>query len=438
MSDYKLVDLDSVKEQADLLALAERDTRLKKVGKEYKGPCPMPGCTCDDDGFSVQPSKKTWVCRHCTGGKYRSVIDYIALRDGLDPHNREQLTEICRRAMGGEVPTKAGRPVRRVRHQLQVSKAPASDWQAAGRAFVDACESALWSPVGVRALAYLREKRGLKDATIRRYRLGYNPETSWVDPATWGTPGGDLRKIWLPRGMVIPCFVRGRLWYVKIRQPAGEPKYIQVRGSRPAIFGADDLLGAGVVLFTEGEIDTLTAWQELGDVLTPVTLGSSTNDIDLVVFGPYLRGARAYLECYDSDQAGRRGAAKLYELIKRLRPCPLPEGVKDINDYHQAGGDLWTWVKPMLDQVDPIQAAGEYPMLEAGRALGGVVRDYGAAMLDYAERANNAGDLLTFARAWARGMILEGEDPQKWAAWAECEYQVPAGEILQFAELVKV
>jgi hypothetical protein len=120
MSNYRLLDLESVKEKADLLALVERDTHLKKVGKEYKGPCPMTGCPCDDDGFSVQPDKNTWVCRHCTGGKYRNVIDYIALRDGLDPHDQEQLTEICRRAMGGEVPTKAGQPGRHPHPKIQL------------------------------------------------------------------------------------------------------------------------------------------------------------------------------------------------------------------------------------------------------------------------------------------------------------------------------
>ena len=311
-----LLDLESVKAKADLLALAERDTTLKRKGakaKEYCGPCPICG-GAKTDGFVVQPEAGRWLCRKCTAGKWRTVIDYVALRDNLDPHDHEQLAEICRRALGSEPPTTGSRAARPARYIQPAAAPPGEQWQRAALALVDACEAALWAPGGARALAYLH-KRGLTDSTIKRYRLGYNPETCWAPAEDWGRPGDSDNPIYLPRGITIPCLVRGEAWYIKIRQPKGEPKYIQPRGSRPAIFGADDLIGADLAIFTEGEIDAMTLYQAMGDFAACATLGASTNLPDLATFGVYLRGGKTFLEVYDNDQAGEAGAGRLADLV---------------------------------------------------------------------------------------------------------------------------
>ena len=69
-------------------------------------------------------------------------------------------------------------------------------------------------------------------------------------------------------------------------------------------------------------------------------------------------------------------------------------------------------------------------------SVGANVYEYGKALLDLAEKANAAGDLATFSRAWASGMIELGEDTEQWATWAEEEYQVPAAELRRFAGVI--
>lgn len=354
------IDLYTVKRRADLLALVERDTVLKRSastrGGEWKGPCPICGHKggSDQDGFSVLPNASPcplWLCRTCTGGKYRSVIDYIALRDHLDPTDRDQLLAICQTALDGcELPT-AREPVMRRPAPVPPAAiaAPEGDWQAQAKYLIETSEDQLWSPAGKRGLTYLREARGLQDRTIRRFRLGFNAQDRWMDAAHWGCPGDSTNRIWLPRGIVIPCVIRGAVWSIKFRRSKGEgPKYMQVRGSRPALFNAEDLIGADLALITEGEIDAMTTWQELGDIMACVSFGSSTNLPDLAVFGPYLRQVSTFLMAYDQDRAGENGVSRVTELIRRAVPCTLPAGIKDINDLHTSGVDLYQWIEPFL------------------------------------------------------------------------------------------
>lgn len=335
-----MIDLESVKNQADLLAIAERDTTLKKVansgGGEYAGPCPICG---GKDRFRVQPGERRWLCRHCTGGKWDSVIGYIARRDNLDPKNYQDLESICKRAAGGSFEI-----VNRHKHTdkpIQPAYSPPVDsWQESALAVIEYCRGQLWDKTGSRALDYLRG-RGLKDSTIQRFSLGYST-------------GESISGLWVSRGIVIPCSVAGETWYLKIRQPKGA-KYICVKGSRPAaLFNADDLSGSDIALICEGEFDCMIAYQELNKEIPSVTLGSATNQADLATWGRYLRPLKIILAAYDSDKAGESGAARLSDIAgQKAKLCPVPEG-KDINDFYQAGGDLWGWIQPYLDLFDPI------------------------------------------------------------------------------------
>jgi len=356
------IDLESVKLRADLLAICSRDTQLKKhantAGGEWSGPCPFCG---GKDRFYVQPYAKPfprWACRQCTPGG-DSVIGYIARRDNLDPEKKEDLAEICRRAAGGDLPTTSGH--RPGPAPQPAYSAPPEDWQAAARAAIVECEAALWRPKCKSVLDYLH-RRGLQDETIRRFGLGYN---------TTGKPdqyGREIAGIYIPRGITIPCIVAGQVWYLKIRLMPGVPckcqkcnrvipgpgecpsckesnKYRGVKGNRTAaIYNADSLTRASMAVFCEGEFDCMLASQEFGDIIPAVTLGSSTNRPDLAIWGAYLLPLRLIMAAYDNDQAGEVGAVSLADISNRVRLAPLPEGVKDITDYHLAGGDLLTWI----------------------------------------------------------------------------------------------
>jgi DNA primase len=335
----KSIDLDRVKQDADLLAIIGHDTNLGNKpaattnGGEWKGPCPFCG---GENRFYVQPKRQPfprWYCRQCTpeGG---SVIDYIAKRDGLDPTNKNDLAEICRRAVG-EIPTTSGpRPAPPPKPAYEP---PADDWQELAKKIIETCKANLWAPSGKKALEYLKG-RGLSESTIERFNLGYSANF-YQD-----------KKLFVPRGVLIPCTVAGEVWYLKIRLPVytGGKKYTQVEGSRPAaIYNADNLAGANMALFCEGEFDCMIATQEFGEIIPTVTLGSATNRPDLATWGAYLLPLQVVMMTYDADEAGSEGSAALGALVgERAKLAPLPEGVKDINDYWKAGGDLRAWIEP--------------------------------------------------------------------------------------------
>ena len=80
-----MIDLTPAK-NADLLGLAEKATRLRKVSAhEWAGPCPKCGGT---DRFRVDP-EKGWWCRQCTGtpgdgGHWQDPIDLVMWLSGVD------------------------------------------------------------------------------------------------------------------------------------------------------------------------------------------------------------------------------------------------------------------------------------------------------------------------------------------------------------------
>jgi len=243
---------------------------------------------------------------------------------------------------------------------------PPAEWQELAGQVIRDCEARLWQPEGARALAWLREKRGLKDTTIQRFHLGYNPEGQKING-----------KYWLDRGITVPCVVGGPIWYVKVRLPAkpGELKYRCLTGSKPAaLFNAADLAGAPVALLVEGEFDTMLAWQEFRDILPTATLGSATNVPDLATWGRYFLGPEKTLILPDNDEAGWKATETLCQLARFPIIVSLPDGCgcKDLTDFYLTGGDLSAWALNVLDFHDPMPSGG---MVEAAPAMGGVVNE---------------------------------------------------------------
>ena len=114
-----------------------------------------------------------------------------------------------------------------------------------------------------------------------------------------------------------------RVWYLKVRRAAGQPKYTQVRGGQVALFGADTLPGRDVAVVTEGEFDAMLLHQEAGDLVGVVTLGSASARLP-DAWVPYLLGVQRLLVAYDADAAGVEGAAAVAGTLQRARNdcCP--------------------------------------------------------------------------------------------------------------------
>lgn len=312
---------------------------LKKSGAYWIGPCPFCG---GKDRFQVKPTRdgQMWICRNCAPERYHDAISFVARRENLD--QRKDFKAIIEK-MGGtlEALPAAPRPA-----PVREPAAP-PNWQEAAYRIMNICQQNLYSPLGARALAWLKgPKRRLTDSALETWNIGYSPDF-WFD------------GLHIERGIVIPCYEGGDIWYLKIRRPAGDPKYRKVKGSKSALFGGATLARSKVAFVCEGEFDAMQLWSAVctraeWNQVAVITPGSATDRIDPVTWGPWLFGIDRFIAVYDHDRAGEQGTSALTATLPNVQRAALPEQVngqpvKDVTDFVCAGGDLPAWIESQLE-----------------------------------------------------------------------------------------
>lgn len=333
------IDVQMLKQRIDLVDLASRDTRLRKIastrGGEYAGACPFCG---GQDRFHVQPEKGLWFCRQCSpDGRWQDAIAFVMRRDGVG------FAEACR--LLGASPSELGTSTRVARIEPSFKFAddlqPPEAWLDRAAEFVEHCGASLWSDSGARARTYLAS-RGLKEETLRAWRVGFQPEEHRREPSSsWGLDGP---PVWLPRGIVLPWLLGERVWQLKVRTNSPDPKerYKAVRGGHPLLYGADTLVPGAPAVIAEGELDTLLLWQYARNDTATVSLGNARPT-------PTRRGALLLAQAtplfvaYDNDKAGDDAAERLQKLAPRVRRIRPPVG-KDIGEFVGAGGRVRAWI----------------------------------------------------------------------------------------------
>ncbi|RJQ12656.1 MAG: DNA primase [Dehalococcoidia bacterium] len=154
--------IDDVKSRLDIVEVVSGYVpELKKAGRTWKARCPFHSERTPS--FAVDPERQTWHCfGSCsTGG---DVIEFVRKVENLD--FREALQRLAERA-GVELRQQSPRErEEREQHErlLAANEAAAVFWQAA-----------LASAEGAEARAYA-ERRGLDDATVRAWQLGFAPD----------------------------------------------------------------------------------------------------------------------------------------------------------------------------------------------------------------------------------------------------------------------
>ena len=184
-------------------------------------------------------------------------------------------------------------------------------------------------------------------------------------------PAGKPRKLWLPRGLVIPHLVPGpdgkmEVHRLRIRRPdadrkefAPDRKYSVVEGSEmdPALLECRASSGPGssgawpdVVLVVESDLDGELMYELAGDLVTVLIL--MTSSIRRLPPKVYSRLERA--DCimvatdFDRpDKEGRRAGAEGWKLwqaaFARAKRWPVPDG-KDPGEAYERGENLRLWL----------------------------------------------------------------------------------------------
>lgn len=335
----------------DLLAMIQQDTHLKRVsshkGGEWHGPCPFCG---GKDRLRVRPNDGPlgfWKCRNGSGderggngcGRGGDAIAYAVESGRMTPAQAYA-------ARHGDAVNIGAATVARAIPTPEACDPPNAQWQTRALDFVATAQAALWGDVGAKALSWLMG-RGLSEDTITRGGLGYHAGSpEYEDRAAWGLPeelndNGNPKRVWLPRGVVIPWVVGDDVWRVNIRRPVGDPKYIGATGYGNALYDADQLTTDRPAILVEGELDALTIKQVAGDLLTPTATGS-TGGARRARWLARLALCPRVLVAFDADKAGEE--ARQYWL------AVLPNGRYwrpfwgDANKMLQTGGDLRGWI----------------------------------------------------------------------------------------------
>lgn len=342
-----MIDAEVLKQQNDLAAVVEASlgAPLRHSGHRLFWLCPW-----HDDhnpSLEVNTQQQRWYCPPCDLSG--DVIGWVMKRENVD------FPEACKRLGAEYLSEVQARPKPEPRKRTELAQ-PTGTWQERASAFVAYAQEQLWGETGQDGLAYLRQERGLKDETIRSWGLGWNPKAWWDKPERWGLGG---KKIWLPRGVVIPCEVDGAVWYAKVRRFAddGRPlaksgeKYSGPRGGKLALFGLDKLQGRDVAIICESEFDAMLLWQEIGSVGRPVdvlAVGGAGRRLEGRWLG-YLTTFKRLVVAFDLDDTGQSAGARWLSESARVRKAHIPKlsarDKYDLTDFWRDGGRLHDWAE---------------------------------------------------------------------------------------------
>lgn len=190
---------------------------------------------------------------------------------------------------------------------------------------VDRYHNQLFTPAGAQALDYLKNVRGLNEATIKHFKLGYVVDPLPIDR---GTAQGRL---------AIPHRTLNGYRTIRFRvlgeAPPKTPKYWQPAGTTVGVYNVDALADPEpAIVVCEGEYDTVTLWQA-GLTAVGFPGAQSIKDHHALLF----EGFERVIICGDGDEAGEAFTQKLANMVPNPVPITLPTG-KDLNDVYTSGG----------------------------------------------------------------------------------------------------
>jgi hypothetical protein len=319
---------DDINQTFDLFSLAEADTRLKRSGAYYTGPCPMPGCQADHDGFVLKRTNEgwRWYCRKCGDSKYHTSIDYIMKRDNLD-------FKAALAYLGGDLFRPLARPIKKLPRPIEI-RFNTPEWQA--EAWMDqtrAITRLLHSRSEAAGRQYL-EGRGLVLATWEFASLGfanvYDHQTEIKRPA-----------ITIPHFDQSEAITGIKIRFIDELARLNPDRRYSARGrSKFYLYGLYGLnSAAGDLLLMEGEINALSVMQCHPAGFNVLSIGSDNfTEAQAALLRPLAALHKRVTIWTDDPAKSEPIKAALSHLEAQRLQSPMIEGKKyDANQLLQAG-----------------------------------------------------------------------------------------------------
>lgn len=285
-----MVDLEELRARVNLIDLVEQTVKLQKAGAQWKGLCPFH----PDQNPSLSVSEKFFKCFAC--GAAGDIVTWVEKTQNVATGDAIRWL-----AHYASLPTTDDKPT------TQPVRTPVPEsHKVLNRKLAEQYHAML--PPERRAYYH---RRGLNDETIDYYLLGWD-----------GTR------------YTIPIFINNELVNIRRRRDDDNPqdqrsKILSAPESKATIFNQDCLPGGGNVIIAEGEFDAMLlnqhGWQAVSG-----TAGCQTF---YEAWVPLFAACEIIYICYDNDDEGRRGAAKVAKLIgARARVVTLPPEVGEKGD----------------------------------------------------------------------------------------------------------
>lgn len=281
--------------------LATKSFNIRKAPGEYQTQCPFCGDKNKYGHLYINRDHGAYMCHRC--GEAGSFFDLqVKLGDKPEPAVKDM----------------------------------ADKWAVWADMVVECQDGLLEEP---EALAYLRDKRGLRADTIGKYRLGWAPK-NLMDRMLERWQISDLRHAGLVSEnnyplfwdrLIIPYFQRDHVVTIRGKQLGGN--MLQAKDTAIHLFGADNLRGHSEVYICEGELDAMLL-DQLGYPACAIPGALNFQDHWVTWFDE----AKRVFIVLDADEAGRKGAAKIEQIIgRRARQIelPVPQNAEstDITEY---------------------------------------------------------------------------------------------------------
>lgn len=181
--------IEEIKNRVDIVDLISEDVKLRKSGKNYTGFCPFHANT-RTPAFVVFPDTATWRCfGECNEGG--DIFRYVMKKEGWD--FKEALRALAERAGVRLEPLTPQRKEEMERSdQLR---------RLLDDAVIFYRSQILQTEAGQKAMAYLVEKRGIREDTAEVWGLGYAP-ASWDAALNYFTAKGYPQQDLIDSGLV--------------------------------------------------------------------------------------------------------------------------------------------------------------------------------------------------------------------------------------------
>lgn len=316
--------LDDLRRRADIESTVSSYVSLKRKGKILTGLCPFHNEKTPS--FTVYPETQSYYCFGCGNGG--DVITFIRNIENLD---YMEAVKFLADRHGVSMPQDG--------YDSGLSK-KRTEMYGANREAARFFHAKLYSPEGRQGLEYFYS-RGLTDDTIRRFGLGYAPD-SWHDLENYLVSKGYSQQLLYDANILRSTVKNGKRYYYDAFKNRAMFPVIDLRGNVIAFSGrrihdadsdrkyvntSDTLVykkGSNLfalnfakksksdsIILCEGNLDVISLHQA-GFTNAVAGLGTALTEEQAHLLSHY---AGEIFICYDSDEAGQKATRKAINIL---------------------------------------------------------------------------------------------------------------------------